>query len=174
MTTSIYRVQRMRASGAADENGTDIFSAWVADYCYTATGWASKGGVLIIGRGIPIAEITDGTSNTVAIGEQSDFLSPAGGIPTTWGPSTTTAVFGDCRSDCAHGFPMGPWPTIWSAIESRPNVTCVYHPINFKSTTGYGIQNNCGPNSPIHGFIPAAPMSLSPTGLSICCPSRST
>ena len=140
-------------SGAADGNTTNIYSAWIAS-CYTATGWASSGGVLIVGRGVPIAEITDGTSNTLAIGEQSDFLSPAGGIPTTWGPTSTPCEFGDCRSDCGHGFPMGPWPK-GSGIDSRPNLTCVLYPINFKSTTGsVGIMNNCGPNSPIQSVHP--------------------
>jgi prepilin-type N-terminal cleavage/methylation domain-containing protein/prepilin-type processing-associated H-X9-DG protein len=139
-------------SGAADGNATNPYSARIVD-TLTTNSWASTGGVLIMGRGIPIAEITDGTSNTLAIGEQSDFLTPAGPVPSTWIPSSTPCEFGDCRSDCGHGFPMGPYPKIWP-YEPQFNVTCVYHPINFKSTTGYGIKNNCGSNSPIQSVHP--------------------
>lgn len=139
-------------AGAADGNATNKFSARTVN-TLTTTGWASTGGVLVIGRGIPMAEISDGTSNTLAIGEQSDFLSPAGGIPSTWVASSTPCEYGDCRSDCGHGFTMGPYPTAWT-YEPQFNVTCVYHPINFKSTTGYGIKYNCGPNSPVQSVHP--------------------
>jgi prepilin-type processing-associated H-X9-DG protein len=140
-------------SGAADENNLSPYSARAID-AYTATGYASTGGVLIMGRGITMAEITDGTSNTLAIGEQSDFLSPAGSIPTTWGSESTPCDFGDCRSDCGHGFPMGPYPAMWKPHEPQFNLTCVLHPLNFKSTTGTGIKKNCGPNSPIQSVHP--------------------
>ena len=145
-------------AGAADsEQNADFnklyFSARLSTQCGSTEGWISTGGTLVVGRGVPIAEITDGTSNTMAIGEQSDFLTPAGGIPPTWDPTTSTCYSGDCRSDCSHGFSMGPWPKA-AGIESQFNVTCVIHPINFKSTTGYGIQNNCGPNSPIQSAHP--------------------
>ncbi|MBN2294917.1 MAG: DUF1559 domain-containing protein [Pirellulales bacterium] len=134
-------------SGAADGNLPNAFSASEIQ-AHTAPGWGSTGGVLIAYRAVSISEITDGMSNTIAIGEQSDFLSPAGAIPSPWTTSSSPCAFGDCRSDCGHGFPMG--PPRQSVADGRTfNVTCVYHPINFKSTTGYGIQNNCGPNSPI-------------------------
>lgn len=139
-------------SGAADDSSTNFYSAKKL-IAFTADGWGSTGGVLVMYRAIPVAEITDGLSNTIAIGEQSDFLSPAGGVPTTWNSTSTSCEFGDCRSDCTHGFTMGPPPP--SAADQRAfNVTCVYHPVNFKSTTGYGIKNNCGPNSPIQSVHP--------------------
>ena len=139
-------------SGAADGNSTNIYSATTLN-AYTAVGWGSTGGVLIEGQAIPVAEITDGMSNTMAIGEQSDFLSPAGAVPTTWTASSTPCEFGDCRSDCGHGFTMGPPPP--SPSDQRAfNLTCVYYPVNFKSSTGYGIPNNCGPNSPIQSVHP--------------------
>ncbi len=139
-------------SGAADGNASNVFSAREIQ-AFTATGWTSNGGVLIEYRAIPLKEISDGTSNTIAVGEQSDWLSPAGPIPSTWISSSSPCEFGDCRSDCGHGFPMGPSPSSWNDGRTF-NLTCVYHPINFKSTTGYGIRDNCGPNSPIQSVHP--------------------
>lgn len=95
-------------------------------------GRTSTRGVLVANRAIPLSEITDGTSNTIAIGEQSDWLEP----------NT------DCRADCWHGFPMGSTGDRW------PNLTCVYHPINMKTSTAYGVGGNCGPNSPIQSAHP--------------------
>ena len=141
-------------SGAADGESTNIYSAKEIE-CYAADGWGSTGGVLINDRAISMSEITDGTSNTMIVGEQSDFLSPAGPITTTIA-ETSPCDFGDCRSDCGHGFTMGPRPEPNGVQEDQRtfNLTCVYHPLNFKSTTGYGIKNNCGPNSPIQSVHP--------------------
>ena len=137
--------------GAADGNEPNKYSATVVD-TLTVPGWASTGGVLIEGRGIPIAEISDGTSNTLALGEQSDWFTPAGPIPST-STADSPCDWGDCRSDCGHGFTMGPYPTMWP-YEPQFNLTCVYYPINFKSSTGYGIKGNCGPNKPIQSVHP--------------------
>ena len=139
-------------SGAADGNASNVFSATEIP-TFTTTGWGSTGGVLIEYRAVKIDEVTDGTSNTIAVGEQSDYLSPRGNVPSTWTASSSPCEFGDCRSDCGHGFPMGPAPE--SGSDRRTfNLTCVYHPINYKSATGYGIPNNCGPNSPIQSVHP--------------------
>jgi prepilin-type N-terminal cleavage/methylation domain-containing protein/prepilin-type processing-associated H-X9-DG protein len=96
---------------------------------FEVAGRISFGGTLIIGRGIRAGEISDGASNTMMVGEQSDWLTPEA----------------DCRSDCNHGFPMGP-----RADDSRQfNLTCVLHHLNDKSRNNTGIGGNCGPNSPI-------------------------
>lgn len=131
-------------SGAANGETINIYSASDVVTFNTTHGWVSTGGVLIENRAVSIAEITDGTSNTLVVGEQSDWLSPTG---------STTGVpcdMGDCRSDCGHGFTMGP-----AADEGRTfNLTCVFHPINSKSTTDYGVRGNCGPNTPIQAVHP--------------------
>jgi prepilin-type N-terminal cleavage/methylation domain-containing protein/prepilin-type processing-associated H-X9-DG protein len=105
-----------------------------------AAGRISSGGVLIEYRGVPIAEITDGTSNTIAVGEQSDWLSSGG-------------ADADCRSDCGHGFTMGPATTGMSDLRMF-SLTCVYHRINEKSASAYGVPGNCGPNRPIQSVHP--------------------
>ena len=71
-------------SGAADGNTPNKYSARIVD-TLTVPGWASTGGVLIERQGVSIAEITDGTSNTLAIGEQSDWFEPAGPHPVHFG-----------------------------------------------------------------------------------------
>ncbi len=119
-------------SGAT--NHSTATTATVGD----ATGRLSSGGTLLIDRCVRISEIRDGTSNTMMIGEQSDWLSPISGSGGDGCPG------GDCRSDCWHGFAMGP------CGDGRAfNLTCVYHRINEKSTAAYGVTGNCGPNTPI-------------------------
>jgi prepilin-type processing-associated H-X9-DG protein/prepilin-type N-terminal cleavage/methylation domain-containing protein len=131
-------------SGAADGQTTNIYSAKDVA-AFQANGWISTGGVLIEHRAVSIAEITDGTSNTIVVGEQSDSLSPVVNAS-----SDVPCDTGDCRSDCGHGFPMGP-----AAGDNRTfNLTCVLHPINYKSTSGYGVGKNCGPNTPIQSAHP--------------------
>jgi prepilin-type N-terminal cleavage/methylation domain-containing protein/prepilin-type processing-associated H-X9-DG protein len=116
------------------------------------TGRISAGGVLVGGwsgfsaRAIPIAEISDGTSNTLAVGEQSDFLKvPAGTVPTNQGCSSV----GDCRADCWHGFPMGP-----VGDDRQYNVTCVLYGVNWKTVGGAGLDSAYPWNTPIQSAHP--------------------
>ena len=152
LTTAAFRYVSIQSatyagiSGASDGATPNIYSA-TAVTANVAPGWESTGGVLIEHRAISIADITDGTSNTIVVGEQSDWLSPV--------TDTTLAQcdIGDCRADCGHGFTMGPAPSSFG--DSRTfSLTCVLHPINFKSTTGYGVPANCGPNTPIQAAHP--------------------
>jgi prepilin-type N-terminal cleavage/methylation domain-containing protein/prepilin-type processing-associated H-X9-DG protein len=115
-------------------------------YDLATVGWpytpgiACNGGVIVELRGVAIAEITDGTSNTLAVGEQSDWL------------LRNDLSAADCRSDCGHGFPMGPnggeVGTNKQATRAF-NVTCVHHRINERSASAFGVSGNCGPNTPI-------------------------
>jgi len=84
---------------------------------------------------VPLASIRDGTSNTLLIGEMSDWLIV---------PATGARI--DRRSDCNHGFLMGnacdPWGRMF-------NLTVITHQINEKSALAYGTMGNCGPNQPL-------------------------
>jgi prepilin-type N-terminal cleavage/methylation domain-containing protein/prepilin-type processing-associated H-X9-DG protein len=77
-------------------------------------GYLSMGGVMIMRRNIPASQVTDGLSNTMIVGEQSDWCLDAGGQ--TW----------DCRSQYRHGFTMGINPTLYN----NWNATSVHYPIN--------------------------------------------
>ncbi len=97
-------------------------------------GKISSGGVLMVLETVRVGDISDGTSNTLAVGEQSDFCINDKGEPE------------DCRSDCYHGFPMGPGNDGWQRIF---NTTTVMHRINEKSMNALGVPGNCGPNRAI-------------------------
>jgi prepilin-type N-terminal cleavage/methylation domain-containing protein/prepilin-type processing-associated H-X9-DG protein len=97
-------------------------------------GRLSRGGVLISGEFISLDQITDGASNTMAVAETSDFC-----ISSAYGET-------NCRSDCSHGFLMGPGNDGWQRIF---NMTVVLHRLNDKTYENLGVGGNCGPNSPI-------------------------
>lgn len=97
-----------------------------------ATGKQSKGGMLIPFTCLRMRDITDGTSNTIMIGEQSDLCVRSNG----------TTV--DCRSDHGHGFTMGV-----AFTDTRYfNSTTVRHRVNEKSYTATGVVFY-GANNPI-------------------------
>lgn len=105
-------------------------------------GKISFGGVLLVQDvrarhhiAIEIAQIRDGTSHTMMVAEQSD-----------WCLDHIDGTRKDCRSDCGHGFPMGPAEDGW---ERAFNTTCVIHPVGERSYWALGVPGNCGPNRPI-------------------------
>ncbi len=110
-----------------------------------ADGRICAGGVLNMHTAVKGGEITDGLSNTIAVGEQSDFCRDA----------SNPRV--DCRSDCGHGFCMGPGNDGW---QRQFNTTCVIHRLNEKSAFAFGVPGNCGPNRAIQSAHPGGAMVL--------------
>ena len=97
-----------------------------------ATGRQSLGGALLPFRCIRFRDITDGSSNTILIGEQSDYCVRANG----------TLV--DCRSDHNHGFTMGV-----AFTDTRYfNSTTVRYGVNERSYSQTGVIFY-GANNPI-------------------------
>ena len=96
-------------------------------YTSPALGIPSTQGVLTRFDAISIKRITDGTSNTMMVGEQSDFCLRANGEAL------------DCRSDFSHGFQMG----ISGDDDPRAhNTTTVRHRINEKSAEAIGVLSD--------------------------------
>lgn len=108
---------------------------------HNASGILSKGGVLISSDQIRIGQITDGTSNTIAAGEQSGFCLDNSGQKV------------DCRSDFGHGFPMG--PSTYSFNQRDWNITSVRYAINTRAFNKLGIgETFYGNNRPIQSAHP--------------------
>ncbi|MGE3805505.1 MAG: DUF1559 domain-containing protein [Gemmataceae bacterium] len=110
-----------------------------------AAGRVSFGGLLIVNRTVTIEEATDGLSNTLAVAEQSDWCRDASGNKS------------DCRSDCGHGFTMGPGNDGWDRIF---NLTTVVHRLNEKSANALGVPGNCGPNRAVQSVHPGGANGL--------------
>lgn len=97
-----------------------------------ATGRQSQGGALLPFKCMRFKDLTDGPSNTVLIGEQSDYCYQANGSKV------------DCRSDHGHGFTMGVAFTDTRFFNS----TTVRYGINEKSYTQTGVKFY-GANNPV-------------------------
>jgi prepilin-type N-terminal cleavage/methylation domain-containing protein/prepilin-type processing-associated H-X9-DG protein len=89
------------------------------------------------GGGVTLQSVTDGTSHTMMVAEQSDWCYDADGTPV------------DCRADCYHSFVTGP-------VNDNPrifNLTVVVFGINENSATLRGTRGTekglCAPNTPI-------------------------
>jgi prepilin-type processing-associated H-X9-DG protein len=102
-------------------------------------GRISFGGTLITNAAVRIKTISDGTTNTLMAGEQSDWCLDAAGEQS------------DCRSDCYHGFCMGPGDDSNGRIF---NLTTVLNRFNEKSANATGVPGNCGPNRSIQSAHP--------------------
>ncbi len=108
-------------------------------------GEISTHGTLIMLENVAIRDISDGTTNTLMVGEQSGWCIDSNGNKA------------DCRSDCFHGFPMGPGNDGW---ERAFNTSCVVHRINERSMDAMGVSGNCGPNRPIQSAHPGGAQVL--------------
>lgn len=101
-----------------------------------STGRQSQGGVLLPFYGKRMADVTDGTSTTILLGEQSDLCRDAAGTPR------------DCRSDHGHSIAMG----VTFTDPRWFNSATVRYPINTKSNTSTGVDSPTlyyGANNPI-------------------------
>ncbi len=129
-------------AGAANHPTASEMSP-ITDDGMTARGKLSAGGVLPEYRSVRMADITDGTSYTMAVVEQSDWVNVPGFSRIDW------------RSDYSHGFTMGPSANTTSD-QRIFNLTVLLYRINEKTfpSDGYGVIGNTGPNTPFQSAHP--------------------
>jgi prepilin-type N-terminal cleavage/methylation domain-containing protein len=128
--------------GGAVDHSTTVNSDGQSNQ-HAARGKVSHGGVLIMRIPQRLAAITDGTSNTIVVGEQSGWCFKSDGTKM------------NCRSDYGHGFTMG-------AAEDRYfNGTSVRYAINTRSWELKGIGDEFyGSNRPIQSAHPSVAACL--------------
>jgi len=97
-------------------------------------GVMSDHGAFQRGVSVDLGSITDGTSNTMIIGEQSGWLKDVAGNNV------------DHRSDRSHSIILGYTPE-WERIF---NTTVVTYPLNHQDEASPGIVGNAGRNIPLH------------------------
>lgn len=109
----------------------------------STNGRVAYGGILIPTKALTIAEIVDGTSNVIAVGEASDFASDNNGNPV--------------NIQGVHGFLMGsPRNSVNAHNERMFNLTYINFPPNFVKIRGNGvipragIGNNFGSNNGLY------------------------
>ncbi len=127
----------MGISGGGLGDDYAAFSRATQQWCADGNGRIGTGGVLVRSKAIRIADIYDGTSNTMIVGEQSDWCIDSSGVQR------------DCRSDCGCGFTIAAGATDAGCGDRDFNITCVIHSIGEKSYNAIGVAGNCGPNRPI-------------------------
>ncbi len=113
-------------------------------HLFAGRGTISTAGTLVNGPGISFGQITDGSSNTLMLGEQADFLTDSNG------------ELIEVRSDGNHGFNMG--SNTWTEIRDDGslagprvfNLTTLNVPINTKNLDdAEGAGGNTGNNRPL-------------------------
>jgi len=112
-----------------------------SDNCCSCTtqGIHARGGVLLPSKSVKFRDITDGTSNTMAVSEQADFATNSSG--------------GQVRINNHHGWMMGTGAVGPNSNARRFNLTTVRYPPNAVKETGGanlpGVCNNDGANNGI-------------------------
>jgi prepilin-type N-terminal cleavage/methylation domain-containing protein/prepilin-type processing-associated H-X9-DG protein len=117
-------------------SGNDTTAVLVNDI--GTRGYVSQKGILVQGKAIYMFQIHDGTSSTIMLGEQSD-----------WMVDPVSGARANGRAECQHGFTMG---TTSDGTQRQFQVTTVMYPINSKSTALLGVvadSGQCHANTPI-------------------------
>lgn len=122
-------------SGAVGDAANGFVNASGREWVGYQSGIVSVGGTLVPLKSIRIAEITDGTSNVMMVGEQSNFAKTATGAPTT--------------INNHHGFLCGVNEVSLPMTGRTFTVTTIRYAPNSANTALTGVRNNDGVNNGI-------------------------
>ena len=136
----IVKVQYVGMGGATNGDGFTNVAPHAERGCCNCCGsvvgggrWAD-GGVLVWRNSFNFKDVVDGTANTIAVGEQSDYARNQNDSPV--------------QINNNHGWTMG---STGSSTERKFGITNVRYPINTVNNTGgtllAGVGNNDGPNN---------------------------
>ena len=141
--TNLARPYYVGISGSANTAGA--FGSWGTTYdpgansdVASASGvlaYAPNGGNANAG-GRMLDEITDGASNTMMVGEQSDWCTDANAAADPYNPTHNPQV--DCRSDGGYCLMAGRYR--WDGNDRLYNVTTVRYAPNMKSANAAGVS----------------------------------
>jgi prepilin-type N-terminal cleavage/methylation domain-containing protein len=129
-------------------------------------GYACANGTLIPNESVKIAEITDGTSNTIIAAEQSDWVVSYSAQNLQSG-SVYAGQLVDRRNSAVDGYmggtkcpgPVSPGDACWGGGNWAYNIVAIRYPIGYR-TDGSGMSDNGGWNNPILSPHPGAANSL--------------
>jgi len=141
-------IEMMSSYTGVAGSSADSTAAGLTECCNGSGGVVSSGGTLFPANQVTLVGITDGTSNTVVVAEQSDHLRDVNNQPI---PGPYTAI----TSQGPHGWTMGAAQggLVNGATQNvRPfNTTTTRWLINQRGlgdNAGNGTNNNTGPNVP--------------------------
>jgi prepilin-type N-terminal cleavage/methylation domain-containing protein len=151
----------------APTSATNYTDPTGARRCVSGTvGYACANGTLIPNRSVTIAEITDGTSNTLIASEQSDWVVSYTAQTLQSGPVYAGQMV-DRRNSAVDGFmggtscagPVVPGDSCWGGGNWAYNIVAIRYPIGYR-TDAAGMSDNAGWNNPILSTHPGSANSL--------------
>ena len=138
-------IQMMTSYTGVAGSALDAPFTTITECCGGGSGITSGGGVLSVNSKVTIVAITDGTSNTIMVGEQSDHIRDAANAPI---PGGYTAI----TSQGPHGWAMGSNTSATGAPNIRAfNVSTTRWSINQRglgNNSANGTNDNTGQNIP--------------------------
>jgi len=140
------------STSSADPTGQDRCIA-------TASGYACSNGSLIPNESLRMAQISDGTTNTIIVAEQSNWtVNSSGNNVDQRNSSRRGAWIGSQRM----GYPGGPDDSDWSSSTGAYyNITTIRYGVGFRTlASGNGGNHQTGCNTPIHSAHPGGAMVL--------------
>jgi prepilin-type N-terminal cleavage/methylation domain-containing protein len=146
-TISLLNPQYVGISGAANGNGFTNAPERQKGCCSqsgTATGVISSGGLLTPLRPRTVTDCTDGTSNTIIVGECSGWGADLVGTP------LAINGFLGWQAGSLSNVEVEAWPTTAGLYHRVLNLTTIQYPPNSnRSIANPGVNNNMGSNNPL-------------------------